>query len=156
MIVPLLLIAVGFLYSYGLKFKGRRFRLKAGCGVKNVVIGLSWSLSITLSLETFDFPIFSFYFLKLFVNSAIFDLKDIDRDEILTLPKLLGKYFKVFLSFLNMVAHMMALFHFHPVLISSFVLTQIAILIDERKARIIVDSEPTLSALLCLLLRSYP
>lgn len=156
MIVPLLLITVGVLYSCGLKFKEKTFRLKAGCGVKNAVIGLSWSLSITLSLKTFDFSIFSFYFLKLFVNSAIFDLKDVDRDEILTLPKLLGNSFKAFTSFLNVLAHVIALYHFHPVLISSFVLTQIAILIDERKAMIIIDSEPTLSALLCLLLRSYP
>lgn len=156
MIVPLLLITVGFLYSYGLKLKRRRFRLKAGYGVKNAVIGLSWSLSMMLSLKTFDFSIFSFYFLKLFVNSAIFDLKDVDRDEILTLPKLLGNHFKAFMSFLNVLAHIMALYHFHPVVISSFILTQIAILIDEKKARIIVDSEPTLSAFLCLLLQSSP
>jgi len=117
LIVPLLLITVGFLYSYGLKFKEKRFRLKAGYGVKNAVIGLSWSLSITLLLETFDFSILSFYFLKLFMNSAIFDLKDIDRDEILTLPKLLGNHFKAFMSFLNVLAHVMALYHFHPVAI---------------------------------------
>lgn len=105
----------------------------------------------------FNYVIFIFYFLKLFINSAIFDLKDKERDNIKTIPILLNKWFAIFLSTLNITAHLLAFLKFglHVILITSFVASQIAILTKTNKiSRNIIDLEPTLSILLYLLLKN--
>ncbi len=130
-------------------------RLKAGYGVKNAVIGFSWSFSIVASLKKVDYVIFTFYFIKLFINSAIFDLKDKDVDEIETLPKILSETsFRLLLTVLNLTAHttLFVSVGFCIVVPSSFVLTQIAIFSSEKTARRLIDLEPTLSAILYRLL----
>jgi 4-hydroxybenzoate polyprenyltransferase len=91
---------VGFLYTRGLKFGRVRIKLKGGAGGKNIIIGLTWGGTIALILMKWTtdagtlLTIFVFYLVKLLMNSAIFDLKDIKGDlaaGIQTLPVLLGE-----------------------------------------------------------------
>ncbi len=152
--VPIILIITGYLYTFGIK----SLRLKAGYGIKNFVVGFSWGFSIAYSLEPLNKSIFIFYFFKLFVNSAYFDLKDIKKDYIETLPKLLGKRFKPFLMGLNIFYHLIAIaeFSLNVLLISSFILTQIAIMNNNEKiSRLIMDFEAIFSYLLYLLCKNF-
>ncbi len=152
--VPIILIITGYLYTFGM----RNLRLKAGYGIKNIVVGFSWGFSIAYSLESFNKFIFIFYFFKLFINSAYFDLKDIKEDCIKTLPKLLGKGFKPFLLVLNIFYHLIAIVEFslNILLISSLVLTQIAIMYNnEKRSRLIIDFEAIFSYLLYLFYKNF-
>jgi len=120
--------------------------LKLGYGVKNAAVGFSWGFAVAFSLDNVSLEIFAFFFLKLFVNSAYFDLRDVKRDRILTLSKLLKNKFRIFLSFVNLLNHLFAFSVFeHILIISSFALTQLALLLEEKTGGIIIDSEATLS-----------
>jgi len=81
-VVPLLLLVVEVLYSRGVKFGGRRVRLKAGYEVKNLIVGILWGAPVSLSLPILDLTIFCFFSLKLFINSVFFDLKDMEKDGV--------------------------------------------------------------------------
>ena len=70
--------------------------------VKNIIIALSWSLCLTLlpvidsSLKHFEliYLVLYFYFIKSFINSILFDIRDINGDVkigIITIPVLWGK-----------------------------------------------------------------
>ncbi len=89
-----------YLYSKGIKIGKFAFKLKGGFGVKNLVVGLTWGIFIAgLAGSNCGkiIPIaliFTFFGVKLFVNSAIFDFKDIKGDTlagIKTLPVSLGE-----------------------------------------------------------------
>jgi hypothetical protein len=60
--VPLLLLVVEVLYSRGVKFGGRRVRLKAGYEVKNLIVGILWGAPVSLSLPILDLTIFCFFY----------------------------------------------------------------------------------------------
>ncbi len=151
-IIPLLLLTIGILYSKGIKFKGKRIRLKAGYGVKNVVVGTSWGASISLSLPNPDLTIFTFFTIKLFINSAFFDLKDVERDEIKTLPIILGRKFRPCIGFANVTLYLLTYNHYRNIiLLFSFFLSQIAIALRNKKGMFILDFESTLSVFLYLL-----
>ncbi len=89
-IIPFL---IGFLYTKGVK----TFRLKQGYGIKNVVVAFTWAFT----LVSFMFPyaenlktIFLFFFIKSFINTIIYDYKDIREDiyaGVKTLPIILGE-----------------------------------------------------------------
>jgi 4-hydroxybenzoate polyprenyltransferase len=147
--VPVLLLLTGYFYSHGLKISGKCLRLKAGYGIKNAVIGFSWASSIMLSIKESNLAIFAFFFLKLFLNSTLFDLKDQKKDTARTLPKLFGKKFRTFLTFLNVKTHLIAFwcFGFHIIVITSFLLTQTALMLEEHVARKVIDAESSLSLL---------
>ncbi|GBE54470.1 prenyltransferase [archaeon BMS3Bbin15] len=156
--VPVLLTLTGYLYSKGVRIKNRSFRLKSGYGIKNAVMGFSWSFSIAYSLKTFNPVILIFYFLKLFMNSTIFDLKDKDKDNIKTIPKLLDENIKILLTALNITAHFIAFLKFglNTILITSFVLSQVAVLNKkEKNSRSIIASEPSISVFLYLFLWNF-
>jgi 4-hydroxybenzoate polyprenyltransferase len=92
-------VIIGFLYSKGIKIGKLSLKLKGGLGMKNIVVGLIWGTSIVgvagcgcenlLSV----FLVFLFFEIKLFNNSVIYDIKDIEGDlhaGIKTLPVSLG------------------------------------------------------------------
>ncbi len=87
---------VGIIYS----IKISDFRLKDITGVKNIVIALSWAVVGTfLPLENNRcnliqiLLIFYLFFTKLFINTVLFDVRDIEGDGangVITIPVLLG------------------------------------------------------------------
>jgi 4-hydroxybenzoate polyprenyltransferase len=151
-VVPAMLFIIGLLYSKGIKIKDRKVRLKAGYGMKNAVVGFAWGSSIACSLEKFDSCVLAFFFAKLFINSAFFDLKDVEKDKIPTLPLILGEKFRLFLGIAAVLLHSLAFLHYRNlIVVFSFVLSQTAILMKEDTGRKIIDFEPALSVFLYLL-----
>jgi UbiA prenyltransferase family. len=99
-LVPILPLVIGYLYTKGFQVGSCTFKLKGGAGIKNAVIGLTWGGSIALVVAHWTtsliivIPIFLFYGLKLFINSALFDIKDLQGDlaaGIRTIPAYLGE-----------------------------------------------------------------
>jgi 4-hydroxybenzoate polyprenyltransferase len=96
---PLFPFIVGILYSRGIPLRNRIIKLKAGSGIKNLIIGLTWGgtlgLIIISSGQVLAGMIIGIYFgMKLFINSTIFDMKDVKGDfaaGIKTLPVLLDE-----------------------------------------------------------------
>ncbi len=91
---------VGYLYSKGIKAGKFRIKLKGGMGGKNIVIGITWGGTIASIVASYTgnilaiSSIFLFFFMKLFINSVLYDFKDIKGDAaagIRTLPVCLGK-----------------------------------------------------------------
>ncbi|VUT27678.1 MAG: prenyltransferase [Candidatus Syntrophoarchaeum sp. GoM_oil] len=86
----------GIVYS----IKISNFRLKDVTGIKNITVALSWAVIGTfLPLTVSDLPpiltilIFYFSFSKLFVNTVLFDVRDIEGDRInnvRTIPVVFG------------------------------------------------------------------
>jgi 4-hydroxybenzoate polyprenyltransferase len=89
---------VGVLYSRGIPLGNRKIKLKGGSGIKNIVIGITWGGTIGLVIASTGqiaaaMVICIYFGLKLFINSTIFDLKDMEGDlaaGIRTLPISLG------------------------------------------------------------------
>jgi 4-hydroxybenzoate polyprenyltransferase len=111
---PIFPFIVGILYSQGIPIGNRNIKLKAGSGIKNLVIGITWGGTIGLVILSTGQVIaalaIGIYFgMKLFINSTIFDLKDVDGDlaaGIRTLPVVLGeKRLKYLLFSLCIVQH---------------------------------------------------
>ncbi|RXE55270.1 hypothetical protein ABH15_10830 [Methanoculleus taiwanensis] len=92
---PALLIPflIAYLYAKGI----RGFRLKGGAGVKNAVVAFTWSLLMVILLGIFSIPamlLYMFFFSKSFVNTVIYDVRDIENDAragIQTIPTRLKK-----------------------------------------------------------------
>lgn len=109
-------LVTGFLYSKGIKIGKFALKLKGGLGVKNFVVGLTWGAFISgLAGSTCRsmLPIllvFTFFGVKLFINSAIYDFKDIKGDTlagIKTLPVSLGaQNTRNFLLGLHLLSHL--------------------------------------------------
>jgi 4-hydroxybenzoate polyprenyltransferase len=97
---PLFPFIVGYIYTRGIRIGPVNLRFKAGAGVKNAVIGLTWGGTIALivsqwcsSITTIT-VIFLFFGLKVFITSCVNDFKDIRGDVaagIRTLPVSLGE-----------------------------------------------------------------
>lgn len=108
-------IVIGFLYSKGIKIGKYALKLKGGLGVKNVVVGLIWGASIVgiagYSCKSIIsiVAVFILYGVKVFINSAIDDFKDIKGDAlagIKTLPVSIGtQNTRSFLFGLHIIAH---------------------------------------------------
>jgi len=87
---------IGFIYS----IKIANFRLKDIICIKSISVALSWAVIgtfIPLTIHTSDFIIISlifiFVFIKLFINTVLFDVRDINSDRvsgIRTIPVFLG------------------------------------------------------------------
>ena len=96
---PLFPFIVGILYSRGIALQKKEFKLKGGMGIKNLVIGITWGGTIGMIIASTGnalaaLVICLFFGMKLFINSAIFDLKDVKGDlaaGIQTLPVVLGE-----------------------------------------------------------------
>jgi 4-hydroxybenzoate polyprenyltransferase len=99
-LAPLFPFIVGYIYSRGIRIGSVNLRFKAGAGVKNIVIGITWGGTMALivnqwcsSLVTVGI-IFLFFGLKVFITSCVNDFKDIRGDlaaGIRTLPVTLGE-----------------------------------------------------------------
>lgn len=97
---PLFPFVIGYIYTRGIRIGPVNLRFKAGAGMKNAVIGLTWGGTIALivsqwcsSLATVT-VIFLFFGLKVFITSCVNDFKDIRGDVaagIRTLPVSLGE-----------------------------------------------------------------
>jgi 4-hydroxybenzoate polyprenyltransferase len=111
--LPILLfpLLLGILYS--VRFSTKTPRLKDITGVKNLTIALSWAVGSTFfplvyltdKNLIFVLLVFYFFFLKSYINSIIFDVRDIDGDRmsgVRTIPVLLGREkTKILLLILN-------------------------------------------------------
>jgi 4-hydroxybenzoate polyprenyltransferase len=100
LLAPLVPLVIGYLYTRGVSVGNHSLKLKRGAGTKNAVIGLTWGGCIALVIAHFTsnplavLPIFLFYGVKLFINSSLFDMKDLEGDlaaGIRTLPACLGE-----------------------------------------------------------------
>ncbi len=88
----------GYLYSKGFTIGNSSFKLKHGSGIKNYVVALIWAITIcSLVYPAPDFTlalIFIFFFIKSFINTIIFDCRDILGDStagLITIPVYFGE-----------------------------------------------------------------
>jgi len=124
----------GYLYSKGMKIGRFALKLKGGLGIKNIVVGLTWGIFIAGLAGSGCgnlvpiVLIFIFFGVKLFINSAIYDFKDIKGDTlagIKTLPISLGvRKTRNLLTAMHLISHMalgIALIHgvlaFEPLIV---------------------------------------
>ena len=124
----------GYLYSKGIKIGRFALKLKGGLGIKNIVVGLTWGIFIAGLAGSGCgnlVPIvlvFIFFGVKLFINSAIYDFKDIKGDTlagIKTLPVSLGaRKTRNLLTAMHLLSHLalgIALIHgvlaFEPLIV---------------------------------------
>lgn len=115
LLIALMPLITGYLYSKGINIGKITFKLKGGLGVKNLVVGLTWGTFIAsiagVGLKSFIPVLFMFlyYGSKLFINSAIYDFKDVKGDlmaGIKTLPVSLGeKNTRKLLAALHIISH---------------------------------------------------
>lgn len=134
LVLAFLPFITGYLYSKGIKIGKFSLKLKGGFGVKNIVVGLTWGIFIAglAGSECGNFiPIllvFTFFGVKLFINSAIYDFKDIKGDTragIKTLPVSLGALkTRRLLTSMHLISHLalgIALIHgvlaFEPLIV---------------------------------------
>lgn len=173
LIIAFIPFVIGYLYSKGIKIGKFAVRLKGRAGVKNFVVGLTWGVSIaglTGNICRSIVPVilvFIFFGVKLFINSTIYDFKDIKGDTlagIKTLPVSLGeKNTRYLLTGMHLFSHLVlgiALFNgflaFEPLIILiSFIFGLICIqnytkCVDEEFSlhkltrTVLVDGESTL------------
>lgn len=115
-LVPLLPLISGYLYTRGISIGGCSLKLKKGAGIKNLVIGLTWGASIALVIGHWSGNavapccILLFFGVKLFINSALFDMKDMEGDlsaGICTIPACLGvRRSRYLLASLSLLLHL--------------------------------------------------
>ncbi len=91
-------LTMGYLYSKGIKIGKISLKLKGGMGAKNFVVAFAWAATTS----AFVYPaeslqlllIFIFFFIKSFINTVIFDCKDIEGDSaagLITFPVYFGE-----------------------------------------------------------------
>ncbi len=101
---PLSIFIILFPFCMGIIYsiKISNFRLKDITGIKNIVVALSWTVIGTflpLAVSFRDFvvilSIFYFFFIKCFINTVVFDVRDIEGDRISgvrTIPVVFGRH----------------------------------------------------------------
>lgn len=91
-------LVIGFLYSVGVS----SFRLKNVKGLKSLVVASTWAITLTLlPLAVSSRPallvlivVLFFFFVRFFVNTVLFDIRDLEGDVasgLTTIPAYLGK-----------------------------------------------------------------
>lgn len=109
-------LIVGFTYSRGVRIRRDVLKLKSNRGIKNLVVAFTWATNITIILQYLNTDIFSllfiwlFFFLKSFINTVLYDFRDVKGDAsagLLTLPIFLGnKNTRTLLYLLHIFAHL--------------------------------------------------
>ena len=99
-IKTVLIFLIPFLIGLVYSIKIKSFRVKDIFAIKNISVSLSWSLSSSLlpflffhSLKMMVF-LFIFLFLKVFINTVVFDVRDIEGDRMAgarTIPVVIGR-----------------------------------------------------------------
>lgn len=114
-VAALIPFAIGFLYSKGIRICGISIKFKQGMGIKNCVVASTWAFTISAFIYNFTgylqiFLIFIFFFFKSFINTVLFDFKDMKGDSlagIRTIPVYFGeKRAKIMLHALNSSFHL--------------------------------------------------
>ncbi len=98
--IAFLPIIIGYIYSKGIRIGSRKLKLKGNFGMKNITVSLTWGSFISGIAQggansniVFLF-IFPFFTIKSFINTVIYDYRDIKGDSIAgikTLPICLGE-----------------------------------------------------------------
>ncbi len=141
--VALFPFVIGFLYTKGLKIGSISIRFKQGSGIKNFVVAFTWAFTIIAFIynliENFSqrFWFFIFFFFKSFINTVLFDCKDIEGDSLAgltTIPVYFGEQrTRIILQFLNSSFH----FIFAASVLSGLVKFDIIILLYSWAASLI-------------------
>lgn len=114
-LISLIPVIVGALYSKGVHIGKFHLKLKGGLGIKNFTVALTWGAFITGiilrdsgSVST-SASVFSFFFVKTFINTIVNDFRDIKGDKaagLMTLPIYLGeKGTKMLLMVIHLIEH---------------------------------------------------
>lgn len=106
---------IGFLYTKRIKIGSISIRFKQGLGIKNFIVAFTWAFTIVAFMYNFTenylqiFWLFIFFFFKSFINTVLFDCKDIEGDSaagLTTIPVYFGEQrTRVILQFLNSLFH---------------------------------------------------
>ncbi|HIH45347.1 MAG TPA: UbiA family prenyltransferase [Candidatus Methanoperedenaceae archaeon] len=106
----------GYLYSKGLALGSRKVKLKGNFGMKNLAVSLTWGLFISGIVQRWAdigkvlFFVFPFFTIKSFINTVIYDFRDVKGDAIAgikTLPICLGEgNTRKLLQFMHIVIHL--------------------------------------------------
>jgi 4-hydroxybenzoate polyprenyltransferase len=109
-------LVVGFAYSKGIKIGRSSIRLKNGYGIKNIAVAFTWASTVSTLIYPWSesYPqlllIFSFFFLKSFVNTVICDCRDVKGDSLAglaSIPVCFGEEkTKTFLQLLHSSFHL--------------------------------------------------
>lgn len=106
---------IGYLYNKGISIGDFRLRLKGRLGIKNFVVAFTWSTALAALIYPWAknnfslLAIYGFFFLKSFINTIIYDYRDIKGDAmagIITLPIYFGaEKLRRILQVLHLAAH---------------------------------------------------
>ncbi|MEZ5335695.1 MAG: UbiA family prenyltransferase [Methanolobus sp.] len=135
LLIAFLPLVTGYLYSKGLRIGKFNLRLKGSLGMKNLVVGITWGAFIAGIAGIYaagiiaPIIVFTYFGMKLFINSTIYDFKDIKGDTlagIKTLPVVLGeRKAKIMLFSMHILSHLVLLLSiitgpiaFEPVIIA--------------------------------------
>ena len=174
-LAPFFPFIIGYLYTKGVRIGSHTVKLKAGAGIKNIIIGITWGGTIALivgqwtSSITIVGIIFFFFGSKIFVTSCVNDFKDVKGDiaaGIRTLPACLGEFLTkivlilvlfalygvmVYALFLNIIRHEWIILVFGLVITVVFLLVYSSAFENEssifyRKMReFVISWEPVVS-----------
>ena len=114
-LTALIPFVIGFLYTKGIKIGSISIKFKQGLGIKNFVVAITWAFTILAfiygSIDNYlqVFLIFSYFFIKSFINTVLFDCKDVEGDSqagLKTIPVYFGeKRTRMLLQLLNSFFH---------------------------------------------------
>lgn len=106
---------IGYIYSKGISIGKHNLKLKGNFGIKNLAVSTTWGTFISgIALRWADISIilpviFPFFAIKSFINTVIYDFRDVKGDEaagIKTLPIYLGeKKTRTLLQGLHILLH---------------------------------------------------
>jgi 4-hydroxybenzoate polyprenyltransferase len=115
-LTALIPFVIGVLYTKGIKIGGISIKFKQGLGIKNFVVAITWAFTILAFIFGFidnylqGFLIFSYFFIKSFINTVLFDCKDVEGDSqagLKTIPVYFGeKRTRTLLQLLNSSFHL--------------------------------------------------
>lgn len=107
---------IGYIYTKGVKIGSVTIKFKQGFGIKNFVVAFTWGFTIVAFIFNFIeyylqvFLVFAFFFFKSFINTVIFDCKDVEGDSmagLATIPVYFGeKATRIILQLMNSSFHL--------------------------------------------------